>query len=247
MRQPSSGLNRVMCQLKGLDPMSIRPLSHRHGAAFRALARAAVLAVPVLVAGGAHAASATGTFTVSMPVNSPSCTVATSNSTVSLPTVSSPSQTISNYLAINAITTAAQLSGDVTSAALNQTATITCTTASTPILSFIVEPASGASVASSYTAVMYFVDAATTPNKAGAGNMNLKYEQVSVNGTAAAQSYAVSGNLTPYTTTFTTSAVANGTATVVWRPEFGNPTNTTAMGTPTGGSYNSPGQIVVNY
>jgi hypothetical protein len=223
---------------------------NRAAAAVRAVAQITLVSTPFLFAGGAHAASATGSFTVSMPVNSPTCTVATSNSTVALPTAGSANQTLGNYFSTNGLTTAAQEGGLwFTSATLNQTATITCSTASTPILSFTVEPAGGASLFAGYGAQMYMVDSATTPNKAGGGFLALGYEQVSVNGTAAPQPYETigSGSISLYTTTFTTSAVPSGTATVVWRPALQNNSSTAAMGTPTGGSYNSPGQIVVNY
>jgi hypothetical protein len=232
-------------------PLASRPISAvthaiRRAAGCSALAQAALIAGSLLGAGGVHAASTTGTFTVSMPVNSPTCTVANSNSTVSLPTVASPNQTLGNYFSTNAITTASTVNSGwyAAGSSLNQTATITCTTASTPILSFVVEQASGATGPN--TAQTYLVDAATTPVKAGAGNFLMVYEQVSVNGTAAAFTYAGVSPI-PYATSFTTSAVANGTATVVWRPVFEDASSTTAMGTPTGGSFNSPGQIVVNY
>jgi hypothetical protein len=209
-----------------------------------------VAVVPCLFAINARAATASGTFTVSMPVNSPVCTVSTNNATVALPTAGSPNQTLGNYFSTNSITTASQYGGTwVTSAALNQTATISCTTASTPILNFVVQPATGAVVTAAGPAVVYLVDTATTPLKAGAGNMYLLYEQVSINGTAAPFSYANTTNnaVAPYTTTFTTAAVANGTATVVWRPALYSASATTAMGTPAGGSFTSPGQIVINY
>jgi hypothetical protein len=226
------------------------PRSNRPVSAWRVLVQAALFAAPFLAGGGeAHAASTTGAFTVSMPVNSPTCTVANGNPTLSLPTGASQTQTLGAYLSANGITTAALESGGwVTAASLNQTATITCTTASVPILSFVVEPASGASL-SNGPGIVYLVDSAATPSKAAAGYLSMAYEQVSVNGTAAPQSY-LNGSQTvinPNSTTFTTSPVANGTATVVWRPALYNGLGTAAMGTPTGGSYNSPGQIVVNY
>jgi hypothetical protein len=112
----------------------------------------------------------------------------------------------------------------------------------------VVEPAAGAILNSSFAAEALLVDSASTPNKAAAGNLIMNYEQISVNGAAPPAAYEASGGaIQPYATTFTTSAVTNGTATVVWRPTFFDLSSTTALGTPSGGSYNSPGQIVVNY
>lgn len=199
-----------------------------------------------LFAVNAHAATASATFNVVLGVNAPVCTVSTNNATVALPTAGSPNQTIANYLSANGITTASQLNASYsTSAALNQLATITCTTASTPISSFVVQPAAGSSFTVG-TGIANLLDTGTV--KAGGGSIYVGYEQISVNGTAAAQSYTnTSGTPTPYTTTFTTAALANGTATVAWRPFVYNGGGTTAIGTPAGGSFSSPGQIIINY
>jgi hypothetical protein len=213
---------------------------------YRILSRMVVIVLPCLIAANAHAATASGTFTMSLGVNSPVCTVSTNNATLTLPTVTSQNQTLGNYFSTNAITTAGQFNASwLTSTAFNQTATITCTTPSTPILSFYVSPAPGASIAGSLSGQAFLVDSASA--KAAAGNLEISYEQVSINGTATPFAYVAAGIVSAYTTVFSTSAVANGIATVVWRPTLFNGSATTAMGTPNGGSYSSPGQIVVNY
>ena len=221
----------------------------------RTLSQFALLAVPCLFAVNAQAATASGTFNTVMNVNSPVCTVATTNATITLPVASSPNQTMTAYLTANGITTANVPNGIIaatgfTSSTLNQTATITCTTASTPILGFVVAPAAGASLVTTFGTDIAFLTDTGGAKAGGTGNngMWLMYDQVSVNGTAAPFAYVGSGSATPYATTFTTAAVANGAATVVWRPILyiqvapANP-----IGNPTGGSYSSPGQIVVNY
>ena len=214
--------------------------------------RAVGLLLPCLFAAHAQATTATANFTVSLPVNSPSCTVTNDNATVLLPTATSPNQTGAAYLSANGITTASIFGAGVTSPTLNHSATITCTTASTPITSFVVAPATGASIAPPGGAAAFLVDTAATPNKA-ANSIQLWYEQVSVTnpaGTAVAApwSYISGANaVTPYSTSFTTTAIANGTATVVWRPVLYVPFGVNVMGTPTGGAFISPGLITVNY
>ena len=220
------------------------------------------LLAPCLVAVNAQAATTTGTFSVQMTVNSPVCTVGTTNATVTLPTGTSQSQTLGQYLTANSITTTGQFAtSSVTGPSLNQTATITCVTASVPITSFVVQPAVGAKASYLAPTVAYLTDAATPPNIAGAntstgaGDLLVAYEQVTVNGTPAAWSYVdpTTFALKPYVGGFSTTNAANGTATVVWRPSFSigsssTPlSSTTAMGAATGGSFSSPGTITVNY
>lgn len=208
-----------------------------------------VIAAAQLCASSAHAASATATVPIILGVNAPTCTVANDNAAINLPAATSAAMTTAQYFSANAISTASVAGASrVTSAALNQNATISCNLANVTIQSFVVQPSASSSVVAGSLAMQYLVDAtASTPVKAGAGNFSLGAEQVSVNGTAAAASYGV-GTVVPYATAFTTGALNAGTSTaaVVWRPFF-SAGNTSAIGSPVGGSFNGSYDIVVNY
>lgn len=214
----------------------------------------------------AQAAQATSpAVAISLPVNSPTCTVSNSGSAITLP-AASVGQTVGSYQALNlpdlAATSSIASFGTTymrTSTSLRQTATISCSAANTAITSFYVKPGPGAKIVGTLDSVQYLIDATTpTPVMAagGAGGlMAVVAEQLSVNGNAALYAYTTTntGVINPYTTPFNTGALNTAptpvsTATVVWQPVIaataGDPTKFTA---PTGGSYNGSFQIVVNY
>lgn len=206
-------------------------------------------AVAVLSAlvGEAHANSNTsGNISISMAVTSTVVSVSpsgNSSSSVSLPSTAGNSQTVAAWIAANAPIPAVRGAPWFTSNAFNQTATISSQTASVPILSIVVQPASGATTASGDSAEQLLGDTATPPNNAGGGNLLMGYEQVSWNGTASPASYDSGSAPIPYSTTGTTSG-----ATLVWRPVFSANGNTTAtMGAPVGGMYTGNANIVITY
>ncbi|WP_157639155.1 hypothetical protein [Burkholderia ubonensis] len=199
----------------------------------------------------AHAGSNTSLpITLSLAVSSANCTVANNNTSISLPS-GAPSTTVANWITSNATVAGQKGAGWYTSANLNQTATVSCTAANTPILSVVVQPASGATTATGNTAEQNLVDTATTPNKAGGTTpMLMGYEQVSVGGTAAAYSYDSGTGPQSYSTAFQTGALSGttSTATVVWRPAFSaNGSTTSTLGTPSGGNYTGNAVINITY
>lgn len=202
----------------------------------------------------AQALQANATVTLSLPVNSPTCTVANSASTVTLQAAST-SQTAGNYqtanLPLTGLSTTPTSVTYWTSAALNQTALITCNQSNTPITSVIVAPGPNAALTGPGLNRQYMIDTAATPNRLD--NVILTSEQVSVNGAAAPLSYqdVSSGVLKYYTTPFSTGTAtgspATSTATVVWRPQILFWDRNVLFTNPTGGSYNGSFQIQVNY
>lgn len=158
--------------------------------------------------GVAQAGSATSSeIGIDLSVTAPTCSVwngpsapssgAGTASTVSapvlLPTVSSAAMPVNTYLSFNGITAASvsgAAAGWVTSATLNQTATIQCSVANTSITNFLVQPGSGAAAVSGTTDTQYLVDTTSpTPVKAANGNLQMIFEQVQVNGSSAAFAY----------------------------------------------------------
>lgn len=200
-------------------------------------------------------------ITVSVPINAPTCTVAnTGGNSITLPQASM-SQTIgtyqSLYLPTLGLATSTRAGNYYTSSALNQTATITCSAANTPITGIVVQPGPSATLYSPGYSIQFLVDATTPkPVTAAGGNFPFTTEQVSINGSAAPWSYHDDATGQPrfYTTPFTTGQLSTGgtpvsTASVVWRPQFavGAAFTGSVFGNPTGGSYNGSLQIVVNY
>lgn len=215
----------------------------------------------ILAPAAAQAATATSpVIGISLAVNSPVCTVTNSTNSIVMPPASLGQSTVS-YQALNLPLRSTTSTGPQwTSTSLNQTATISCNTANTPISSFVVKPGPSATTSTTTnTAAQWLVDATTpTPVKVGTaafGNFGIYVEQVSVNNSPAEYLYAdpTNANVRAYTTVFQTGALSTGaspvsTATVVWRPTFYVPaSNTDTFGNPTGGSYNGSFQIVVNY
>lgn len=216
----------------------------------------AAFSTPTLVL----AATATSpVVTLSVPVNSPTCTVSNSSSTMTMP-AASVGQTVTAYQALNLPNTPASdptATGVFTSNSLNQTATISCNSANTAIASFVVQPGPSAVTATAPgVAVQFLVDATTpTPVRLAAGSFAVVAEQVSVNGTAAPQSYGALSTyaINPYSTPFSTGALNTAsppvsTATVVWRPiVITGVNNQVKIAAATGGLYNGSFQIIVNY
>lgn len=205
-------------------------------------------------AGAANAAVATNNVPMTMAVSGvPTCTVANSNASIVLASATM-AQTVQNYLTNNSITTPAIAGNVFTSAALNQTATISCSNANTSITSILVQPGTNAKIAGAFTGYQLLVDQAATPTVAGGVSSNSGFlwssDLVSVNGTSTPASFVTSSNLVqPYTTSFTTGALSGSTstATFVWRPTAYAGTPTAVIGNPTGGSFSGSYQIVVNY
>lgn len=200
----------------------------------------------------ANAAQAMVDIPIQLDVNSPTCTIANSASTVMLPAGGSSTQTWDQYMSSNAITTDAVHGGAKTSAALNQTLTVTCNTPNVPIQNVIVQPASSATLVGVCDAAANMVDASVpTPLKLAGGGAVIGYDQVSINGTSAPHFYGGAGasgcGRNPYTTAFNTGPLVAGasTATVVWRPEFSPSPN--PLGQPTGGSFKTTATAVINY
>ncbi|RUP26069.1 MAG: hypothetical protein EKK45_17325 [Curvibacter sp.] len=210
----------------------------------------------MLATAAAQAATATSpVINVILPVNTPACTVANSSPTINL-TAALSAQTLGAYQAANWPTNGqSSVPGSwtyYTSSALNQSATITCTTPNTAITSIIVKNGPNANTTSTTTNQQYLTDTATpTPNILQ--SIIATSEQVSVNGAATPWSYADSqnGNPRPYTTIFTTGALsgspATSTATVVWRPQFVVTNSNITFGAPSGSAYNGSYQIQINY
>lgn len=197
------------------------------------------------------------TVTMSLPVNSPVCTIINSSNSIALPTASY-GQGIVSYAALNFPLKAPSVPAgtQLTSTTLNQTATISCNQANTLITSFLVKPGPNASFnPTAQNSSQWLVDA-TMPTPVKLLGLPTLAEQVSVNNTITPFIYWDSnnnGNTLAYTTPFQTGALSTGanpvsTATVVWRPTFyvAAPITET-FGTPVGGSYNGSFQIVVNY
>ncbi|WP_186053795.1 hypothetical protein [Burkholderia gladioli] len=208
-------------------------------------------------AGVAHAASASSSFLISMPVSNPTCTVTNSNSggtaRIALPSASSQTLGATAYVTAQ-YPTAAVLGGTwytSSSASYQQTATVACSVQNTAILSFAVQPGPSASVVSGKTGQQYLIDTTSpTPVKAASGNILMGFEQVSVNGTSALYSYqTTAGVIQPYTTAFGTNTVSGSdyAATVVWRPTVSAGGSTVAIGNPTGGKFSGTAQIVANF
>lgn len=209
--------------------------------------------------GVAHAAAANSSVLITMPVASPTCTVTNSNSAgttrIALPSASGQTLGATAYVTAQ-FPTAAVVGGTwmtSTAASFQQTATVSCSVQNTAILSFVVQPGPSASTLSSATGQQYLIDSTTpTPAKAAGGNLIMGFEQVSVNGSAAAYSYQTSsgGVIQPYTTAFGTTTAGSGSnyiATVVWRPVVNASNSTTAIGNPTGGKFSGTAQIVANF
>ncbi len=205
------------------------------------------------VCNSAHAATATANVEIDLPVNSPTCTVTNNNATVSLPNASSASVSLPTYMSINLPTPALQGAPWVTSTTLNQTATVSCSTAGTIVTSFVVQPGSGASLRPGATAQQFMTD--TASNRLAGGDALLSFEQVSwqTDGsavTSAPFSYQDgAGNVSAFTSpSFITGPLNSGVslAYVVWRPVLAN-TGSSPIGTPVGGSFSGSAQIVANY
>ncbi|MDN6884683.1 hypothetical protein QMO14_13855 [Variovorax sp. CAN2819] len=203
-----------------------------------------VAAASLLVSFGvqAQAASATADFTVTLPVNAPVCTVTTAAADIRLTTGASAQQMTKSYLQSAGFDLNNKTNGGMfASPNFNQTATIKCTTPATPISSVWIRP-TGDKALKEKDKYTWLLD--TKGNKASGGNLYMSFEQLKVNDKDAFQSYKDG----PYKTTFTTSNVADGTATVTWRPVvWADYPDTTPMGTPDGGSFGASGQIVVDY
>lgn len=193
-------------------------------------------------------------ITVSLPVNSPTCTILISSPTITLPAAST-SQTAGNYqtayLPTQGLSTNPSSIPYYTSAQLNQTATISCNQANTPIASVIVVPGANANLTGPGLNSQYLIDSAPTPNRLT--NVVMTPEQVSINGTPAAMSYhdPLTGLPKAYTTPFSTGSLtgspATSTATVVWRPQFVFFDRNIVFTSPTGNSYNGVFQMKVDY
>lgn len=190
----------------------------------------------------AQAATATADFTVTLPVNAPVCTVSTAAADIKLTTGASGQQTTKAYLLSAGFDMSNKTAGGMwASPNFNQTATIKCTTPATPINSVWIKPTGDKAVKEKdkYT---WLVDA--KGNKASGGNLYMSFEQLKVNDKDAFQSYKDGA----YKTTFTTSNVADGTATVTWRPVvWADSPDSTPLGTPEAGSFGASGQIIVDY
>lgn len=210
----------------------------------------------------AQAAQATSpAVTINLPINAPTCTVAnTSGNSITL--TSAPlSQTLGSYQAANwptaGLATSTQSGNYFTSSTLNQTATISCSTANAQISSVVVQPGSNATLLGAGSAVQYLVDTTTpTPLKAGGGALAVAAEQVSINGTATPWNYTdiPTGQPKSYSTPFFTGSLSTGgtpvsTATVVWRPQFTLLANNTSalLGNPTGGTFSGSFLVLINY
>jgi len=204
-----------------------------------------VAAASLLVCFGAQvqAATATADFTVTLPVNAPVCTVTTGAADIKLTTGASAQQMTKAYLQSAGFDLNNKTGGGLyASPNFNQTATIKCTTPATPINSVWIKPTGGDKALKEKDKYTWLVD--SKGNKASGGNLYMGFEQLKVNDKDAFQSYKDG----PYKSTFTTSNVADGTATVTWRPVvWADYPDTTPMGTPEGGSYGASGQIIVDY
>lgn len=203
-----------------------------------------IAAASLLASFGAQvqAATATADFTVTLPVNAPVCTVTTTAADIKLTTGASGQQMTKAYLQsagfdLNNKT----IGGMYASPNFNQTATIKCSTPATPINSVWIKPTGDKAVKEKDKST-WLVD--SKGNKASGGNLYISFEQLKVNDKDAFQSYKDG----PYKTTFTTSNVADGTATVTWRPAVSaDYADSTPLGTPEAGSYGASGQIIVDY
>lgn len=200
-------------------------------------------------------------ISISLAVNSPTCTITNSMTAIPLPPASA-GQTIASYQTQNLPIIASTATKDIyTASTLTQTAIISCNFANTPIQSFIVKPGPnavlGGTPAAPKNAFQYLVDTSPTPVKAGNAsteNFSIIVEQLSVNGSPALTQYRDgSSTQLPYTTTFFTGALSTGAnptsiATVVWRPIiYIPPGQSDTFANPTGGSFNGSFQIQINY
>lgn len=229
-------------------------------ATFTAIGVATAMSVLITPSMAQALTATSSTIGVSLPVNSPNCTVSNNNSSINLP-AASVGQSVGSYQALNLTTSPASAPGATdtfTSTSLNQTATISCSIANTPISSISIQPGPAAFTGSpTPVSYQFLVDTSSPPVKAGGGAggvMNFQAEQISTNGNAAAFVYGAPSTsaITPYTVQFSTGALTGSpsasVATIVWRPIFYTGVNSqNKFTTPTGGSYNGSFQIVVNY
>lgn len=203
-------------------------------------------------------------ITISLSVTSPTCSVLNNNPSIALPPAT-VGQTVGNYQALNLPNLAAtsQTPGFGTtfmrsSATLKQTATISCTSANTPIQSIVIKPGPGAKTIGTADSIQYLVDSSVPPAMAAGGVgglMSVVAEQLSINGAAAPFAYTATntGLITPYTTVFNTGPLNTAptpvsVATVDWQPIIGATAgSTTPFTAATGGSFNGSFQIQINY
>ncbi|MDQ0012190.1 hypothetical protein J2W23_000554 [Variovorax boronicumulans] len=191
---------------------------------------------------GAHATQATADFTVTLPVNAPKCTVSTSSPAIELPKAGSAVQTTKGYMAFAGFTEKSPTDNNYFgSSQVQQLATITCDTAATPINSILIKPTGSAIKSTGFT---YLTDA--KGNKAADGKLYMGFEQLQVNNK---DTYFFYNDEKPYKpdNAFLTENVANGTATVSWRPVLRRDDDNAVMRAPEGGVYSATGTIIVNY
>ena len=190
----------------------------------RSAVHCAWLCLALTGAGQVQAATVTADVDVALPVNAPTCTLTNSGTSIQLPSATSPSQTIGSYMTPFAESSITNPALGKSMVSLHQVATISCTTtAPVPLTRFVVKPGPGAVLFignGTQDALQYLVDQSSPPVIAGAaGNFQIWFEQLEVNGTATPFSYRTAvGVVNPYLTTFNTSGGATNQATVAWRP-----------------------------